>query len=66
MEDDQPSPHHLELVPPKSDTCINIYRKNGIAIILTFYLDDRLAGADIQVIESIKRRLMERFKMTDM
>ena len=29
-------------------------------------MDDLLVGADIQVIESIKRKLTERFKMTDM
>ena len=57
----------LEFVPLKSDTCIYIYGKNGIVIILTLYVDDLLlVGADIQVIESIKRKLMERFKMTDM
>ena len=57
----------LEFVPLKSDTCIYIYRKNGIVVILTLYVDDLLlVGADIQVIESIKRKLMERFKMTDM
>ena len=57
----------LEFVPLKSDTCIYIDRKNGIVIILTLYVDDLLlVGADVQVIESIKRKLMERFKMTDM
>ena len=56
----------LEFVPLRSDTCICIYRKNGIVIILTLYVDDLLVGADIQVIESIKRTLTERFKMTDM
>ena len=54
-------------VPLKSDTCVYIYRKNGVVIILTLYVDHLLlVGADIQVIESIKQTLMKRFKMTDM
>ena len=57
----------LEFVPLKSDTWSYIYRKNGIVIILTLYVDDLgLVGADIQVIKSIKRKLMERSKMTNM
>ena len=56
----------LEYVPLRSDTCICIYKKNGIVIILTLYVDDLVVGTDIQVIESIKRQLTERFKMTDM
>ena len=57
----------LEFVPLKSDTYIYICRKNGVVITLTPHVDDLLlVGADIQVIESIKRKLMERFKMTDM
>ena len=55
----------LGFVPLKSDTCVYIYRKNGVVIILTLYVDDLLVGADIQVIESIKQKLMKRFKMTD-
>ena len=56
----------LEYVPLKSDTFNYIYRKNDIVIILTLYVDDLLVGAGIQVIESIKRKLIARFKMTDM
>ena len=57
----------LEFVPLKSDICIYIYRENDIVIIRTLYLDDLpLVGADIQVIESIKRKLMVRFQMTGM
>ena len=37
----------LEFVPLRSDTCICIYRKNGIVIILTLYVDNLLVGADI-------------------
>ena len=48
----------LGFVPLKSDTCVYIYRKNGVVIILTLYVDDLLlVGADIQVIESIKQKL---------
>lgn len=37
-----------------------------MAIILTLYVDDLLLiGAGILVIEGIKRKLTERFKMTD-
>ena len=57
----------LEFIPLKSDTCIYIYRKNGIAITLTLHVDDLLlVGTYIQKIESIKRKLIDRFKMTDM
>ena len=51
----------LGLVPLKSDTCVYIDRKNGVVIILTLCVDDLLlVGADIQVIESIKQKLMKR------
>ena len=54
----------LEFVPLKSDTYIYICRKNGVVITLTPHVDDLLlVGADIQVIESIKRKMMERFKI---
>ena len=56
----------LGFVPLKSDTCVYIYRNNGVVIILSLYVDDLLlVGTDIQVIESIKQKLMKRFKMTD-
>ena len=54
-------------VPRKSDTCIYIYDHDRIIIILTLYVDDLLViGGDIQLIEKIKRKLMDQFKMTDM
>ena len=37
----------LEFVPLKSDTCIYIYKKNGIVIILTLHVDNLLVGVDI-------------------
>ena len=57
----------IGFVPLKSDTCIYIYDHDGIIIILTLYVDDLLViGGDIQLIEKIKRKLMDQFKMTDM
>ncbi|CAM9435336.1 unnamed protein product, partial [Sphacelaria rigidula] len=42
-------------------------RLNDVVIILTLYMDDLLlVGADIQVIQSIKQKLVKWFKMTDM
>ena len=56
----------IGFVPLKSDTCIYIYDHDGI-IILTLYVDDLLViGGDIQLMEKIKRKLMDQFKMTDM
>ena len=57
----------IGFVPLKSYTCIYIYDHDGIIIILTLYVDDLLViGGDIQLIEKIKRKLMDQFKMTDM
>ena len=57
----------IGFVPLKSDTCIYIYDHDGIIIILRPYVDDLLViGGDIQLIEKIKRNLMDQFKMTDM
>ena len=56
----------IGFVPLKSDTCIYIYDNDGI-IILTLYVDDLLViGGDIELIEKIKRKLMDQFNMTDM
>ena len=57
----------IKFVTLKSDTCINIYDHDGIIIIFTLYVDDLLViRGDIQLIEKIKRKLMDQFKMTDM
>ena len=57
----------IGFVPLKSDTCIYIYDHDGIIIILTLYANDLLViGGDIQLIEKIKKKLMDQFKMTDM
>ena len=43
-----------------------IYNHDGV-IIVTLYVDDLLVvGGDIQLIEKIWGKLMEKFKMTDM
>ena len=50
----------------KSDTCIYIYN-HDVVIILTLYVDDLLViGGDIQLMEKIMSKLIEKFKMTDM
>ena len=56
----------IGLVPLKSDTCIYIYDHDRIIVILTLYVDDLLVtGGDIQLMEKIKRKLLDQFKMTD-
>ena len=48
----------------KSDTCIYIYNHDGVIITLTLYVNDlRVIGGDIQLIEKIRRKLMEKFKI---
>ena len=57
----------IRFVPLKSDTSIYIYNHDGVIIIHTLYVDDRLViGCNIQLIEKIRSKLMEKFKMTDM
>ena len=57
----------IGFVPPKSDTCTYIYTHDGVIIMLTLYVDDLLViGGDIQLIEKIRSKLMEKFKMADM
>ena len=57
----------IECAPLKSDTCVYIYNHNGVIIILTLYVDDRVVvGGHIVVIETVKRKLTGKFKMTDM
>ena len=42
----------IGFVPLKSDTCVYIYKHNGVTIILTLYVDDLLViGGNIEVIE---------------
>ena len=57
----------IGFVPLKSDTCFYNYDHDGVIIILTLYVDDLLViSGDIQLIEKIKRTLMDQLKMTDM
>ena len=57
----------IGFVPLKSDTCTYIYDHDGIIIFVTLYVDDLLViGGDILLIDTIKRKLVEQFKMTDM
>ena len=51
----------------KSDPCVYIYNHDDVAIIITLYVDDLLvAGCNILVIETVKKKLMEKFKMSGM
>ena len=44
-----------------------IYRHKGTPVIITLYVDDLLIiGCDITVINGIKEKLMEKFKMSDL
>ena len=57
----------IGFVPLSSDTCVDTYNHDGVIIILTLYVDGRLVGGgDIQLIEEIRSKLMEKFKMTYM
>ena len=61
-----PSRVEIGSISLKSDTCVYIYNHNNTVVILTLYVDDLLIiGGNIQVIETIKEKLMGRFKMTD-
>ena len=62
-----PSLVEIGSIPLKSDTCVYTYNHNNTVIILTLYVDDLLIiGGNIQVIETIKKKLMGKFKITDM
>ena len=44
-----------------------IYRHKGTTVIITLYVDDLfIIGCDITVINGIKEKLMEKFKMSDL
>ena len=62
-----PSLVEIGFIPLKSDTCVYIYNHKNTVVILDLYVDDLLIiGGNIQVIETIKEKLMGKFKMTDM
>lgn len=57
----------IGFAPLKSDPCVYIYDRDGVVIIITLYVDDLLvAGGNMQVIQTIKSKLMDKFKMSDM
>ena len=50
----------------KSDPCIYVYEDDNGSAILTLYLDDiLLLGANKQLLGKLKKKLMDRFEMTD-
>ena len=57
----------IGFVPLKSDTCVYVYNRDGVKIILTLYVDDLLlTGNNEDAISMVKSKLTQRFKMTDM
>ena len=57
----------IGFVPLKSDTCVYVYNREGVKIILTLYVDDLLlAGNNAEAMGMVKSQLKQRFKMTDM
>ncbi|CAB1109543.1 unnamed protein product [Ectocarpus sp. CCAP 1310/34] len=57
----------IGFVPLKSDTCVYLYDHDDVQVYLTLYVDDLLlAGNNSRAISMIKKKLTQRFKMTDM
>ncbi|CAB1117222.1 unnamed protein product [Ectocarpus sp. CCAP 1310/34] len=57
----------IGFVPLKSDTCIYLYDHDDVQVYLTLYVDDLLlAGDNSNAISTIKKKLKQRFNMTDM
>ena len=51
----------------RSDTCVYVYNREDVKIILTLYVDDLLlAGNNAEARAMVKRPLKQLFKMTDM
>ena len=51
----------------KSDPCVYVYKVENGSAILTLYVDDvLLLGTNKQLLEKLKKKLMDRFEMTDM
>ena len=61
--------HHLGKIgfrSLKSDPCVYVYEGENSSAILTLYLDDvLLLGANKQLLDKVKKKLMDRFEMTD-
>ena len=63
--------HHLGKIgfrSLKSNPCVYIYENENGSAILALYVDDDvlLLGANKQLLDKLKKQLMDRFKMTDM
>ena len=62
--------HHLgkiEFRSLKSDPCVYVYEDENGSAILTLYVDDvLLLGANKQLLENLKKQLIDRFEMTSM
>ena len=51
----------------KSDPCVYVYEDENGSAIPTLYVDDvLLLGANKQLLDKLKKQLMDRFEMTDM
>ena len=52
----------IGVIPLKSDPCVYIYNHDDMVIIITLYVDDLpVAGSNIQVIETVQTKLMDKF-----
>ena len=57
----------IGFVQLKSDTCVYVYSRESVKIILALYVDDLLlAGNNAEAMAIVKSQLKQRFKMTDM
>ena len=62
-----PKLFEIGFVPLKSDSCVYVYQHKGTTVTITLYVDDLLIiGCGITVINGIKWKLMEKFKMRDL
>ena len=62
--------HHLGKIgfrSLKSDPCVYVYEDENGSATLTLYVDDvLLLGANKQLLDKLKKKLMDRFEMTNM
>ena len=62
--------HHLgkiEFRSLQSDPCVYVYEDENGSTVLTLYVDDvLLLGANKQLLDKLKKQLMDRFEMADM
>ena len=57
-----PVPVEIGFVPLKSDTCVYVYNRKGVKIVLTLYVDDLLlAGNNAEAMAMVKSQLNQRF-----